>query len=568
MVSFVREHQSVSVPAYCHMTPLLVSRLPEQSSDSRVDETNKHMQRSSPKLTLAFVPGAHPAYVPLGVAVLAGHVRRHSPNAELHVVDLNQHAWRSLLASTTASRDAAAFFAGRAGNFYDEATYLAQLTVLGDLARQLGEVERDARRYLEGEPPSAPLAALLIAEATAVLEGAPDVIGLSALYLPQLTFALALARWLDAEQPPRPDRRPLVLLGGAATSHVEVPELLAACPFLDGVAVGEGEAVLSGLLEGRSHFEIPGLATPQFPHTAPDCAAAALLLGAADFSDLALGGYLVPEPVLPVLLSRGCRWRACAFCAHNFSFGDYRQKDAGAFADELATYGQRYGARNFYLADQYVGPQALAALSDAIRARGLDLAFHSMARPTGRYTKELLATARAAGCVWLSFGVETGSERLLDLCRKGTHVPEIRAAITESARADISNLVMLVFGLPTSTDEDVEATLDLLGEIHEHVDAFTESSFVLFDHTEFARRAPELGLTVSGRRPLLTVLGRTVHSFRLDFTERGVTGDVRPPRSGLEIARFQSRRRWLGEARVYEQLVAEHYLLYAAHCHR
>ena len=191
-----------------------------------------------------------------------------------------------------------------------------------------------------------------------------------------------------------------------------------------------------------------------------------------------------------------------------------------------------------------------------------------MARPTGRYTKELLATARAAGCVWLSFGVETGSERLLDLCRKGTHVAEIRAAINESARADISNLVMLVFGLPTSTDDDIESTLDLLGEVHDQVDAFTKSSFALFDHTEFARRAPELGLAVSGRRPLLTVLGRTVHSFRLDFMERGATGDLRPSRSGLEIARFQSRRRWLGEARVYEQLVAEHYLLYAAHRRR
>jgi anaerobic magnesium-protoporphyrin IX monomethyl ester cyclase len=525
------------------------------------------MQRSSPKLTLAFVPGAHPAYVPLGVAVLAGHVRRHSPNAELHVVDLNQHAWRSLLTSTTASRAAAAFFAGRAADFYHEASYLAQLTVLGDLARQLGEVERDARRYLEGEPPSVPLIALLSAEATAVLEGDPDVVGLSALYLPQLTFALALARWLDAEQPLRPARRPLVLIGGAATSHVEVPELLAACPFLDGVAVGEGEAVLSALLEGRSHFEIPGLATAQVSHTAPGCAAAALL-GAADFSDLALGGYLVPELVLPVLFSRGCRWRACSFCAHNFSFGGYRQKDAGAFADELAMYGQCYGARHFYLADQYVGPRALAEISAAVSARGLDLAFHSMARPTGRYTKELLATARAAGCVWLSFGVETGSERLLDLCHKGTHVAEIRAAITESARADISNLVMLIFGLPTSTDDDIELTLDLLGEVHDQVDAFTKSSFALFDHTEFARRAPELGLAVTGRRTLLTVLGRTVHSFRLDFMERGVAGDMRPSRSGLEIARFQSRRRWLGEARIYEQLVAEHYLLYAAHRRR
>jgi len=175
-----------------------------------------------------------------------------------------------------------------------------------------------------------------------------------------------------------------------------------------------------------------------------------------------------------------------------------------------------------------------------------------MARPTVRYTKELLANARAAGCVWPSFGVETDSERLLDLCRKGTHVAEIRAAITESARADISNLVTLVFGLPTSTDDDIESTLDLLGEVHDQVDAFTKSSFAIFDHSEFARRAPELGLAVSGRRPLLTVLGRTVHSFRLDFMERGVTGDVRPSRIGLEIALFQSRRRWLGEARVYE----------------
>ena len=107
-------------------------------------------------------------------------------------------------------------------------------------------------------------------------------------------------------------------------------------------------------------------------------------------------------------------------------------------------------------------------------------------------------------------------------------------------------------GLPTSTDDDIESTLDLLGEVHDQVDAFTKSEFALFDHTEFARRAPELGLAVSGRRPLLTVLGRTVHSFRLDFMERGVTGDVRPSRIGLEIALFQSRRRWLGEARVYE----------------
>ena len=110
-----------------------------------------------------------------------------------------------------------------------------------------------------------------------MLEGDPDVVGLSALYLPQLTFALALARWLDAEQPPRAARRPLVLPGSAATSHVEVPELIAAGL----VAAFSLRLLRRNRLQGWSRIACLGLVL----------AATGVVLVAADF-----GGRMVYGP--------------------------------------------------------------------------------------------------------------------------------------------------------------------------------------------------------------------------------------------------------------------------------
>lgn len=204
------------------------------------------------------------------------------------------------------------------------------------------------------------------------------------------------------------------------------------------------------------------------------------------------------------------------------------------------------------------------AIADEIIRKNLDIRFQVMARPTSAFTPAVLTRLRRSGCVWISWGMESGSQRLLDLSGKGTHVANAKQVIEHTATAGISNLLMMLFGLPTSTDGDLDQTLAFMGDVYDDVDAFTSSSFVLFDGTAFARKAAELGLIVRGRRPLIQVDGMTIHDYRLSFGERAENGPSRPPRGPMEIAAWNQRRRWLGDPQIYESLVAEHYLLYAA----
>jgi hypothetical protein len=183
------------------------------------------------------------------------------------------------------------------------------------------------------------------------------------------------------------------------------------------------------------------------------------------------------------------------------------------------------------------------------------------------YTPARLEKLAASGCRWISWGVETGSQRLLDLVHKGTQVPVIEQVLRDSHAAGISNLAMMIYGLPRSTPTDLQATFGLLERVYDQVDATTASAFALFEGTVFGRRAREFGLTVTGRQVELRVGPRAIHSGRLEFREQAEDGSLRPPCGPIEVAQWQHRRAWLGEPPFLEGLPCEHYLLYVSGRH-
>jgi anaerobic magnesium-protoporphyrin IX monomethyl ester cyclase len=268
--------------------------------------------------------------------------------------------------------------------------------------------------------------------------------------------------------------------------------------------------------------------------------------------------------VLPVLFSRGCAWRRCRFCSHNFSFGSYRRKPVANFVSELAGYQRDLGVHHFYSADEYILPKDMDAICEEILARGLSLNFHILGKPTADCTPGRLALWSAAGCRWIGWGIETGSQRLLDLICKGTRVPDILTVLKDSAAAGISNLGLMIFGLPTATDLDLDLTLEFLSSAYDDLDGLTASAFVLFDKTHFARNALRYGLHVDGPVPLIHGSGRAVKSSRLTFRELASDGSLRAPRGALEISRWQQYRRWLGPASLLEQLPPEHWLIHVS----
>ncbi len=518
------------------------------------------------RTTLVFVPPASPTYVPLGIASLVSYLRVNVPQTEILVHDLNIDLWNRLAAQDEPGRTFSAFMRDCDGDFFKPEAYSAYQPLWGTLTGQVAQMGREVQSYLRTGECSESLAAILDMWTTKILADEPDMIGFSVMFLEQTAFSLALAQWIR-NQTSRDDRAPLLIFGGAAMTALDISELLVAAPFLDGVLPGEGEQALAMLCHGKPLTTIPEMRTPDKPLPDKNVEVAPLPAEAfvtPDFSAFDLDLYFNPTPVLPMVFSRDCDWRRCRFCAHNFSFQGYRRKEISAFVDDIEAQMTRHGARHFYLADQHVPAESLEQFSDEILRRGLDIYFHLMARPTQDHTARRLAKASTAGCRWISWGIETGSQRLLNLVRKGTRREVIERLMRDSHEVGIANLMMMIFGLPTSTNDDLEQTFDLIEQVYDQVDSIKSSSFVLFDGTPFAQHPQPFGLVVTGREELLRVGETPVHSSRLKFLAKASDGTLMPPPGALEVSQWMQRERWLGQTGFLDTLCCEHLLLYSS----
>lgn len=496
------------------------------------------------RAVLAFPPLSSPTYAPLGLAALVGFLRRYLPGCDVVARDLNIEAWHGA-ALAEEERALVRYFQGLGpDDFFDVAVYARRLEQWRAVGQRLARLLlADARIYVERGEAGEELRACLDRLLRPLLAGDPELVGLSVVFPQQLIPALALARRL---REPETGRRPMVVLGGAALSSLRVEELLGACAdVVDAVAVGEGEVTTMWLCAGEPLEHIPGLVrlTPGegAVRISRPAAIPIDLLPPPDFSDLDLRRYLNPEPVLPFLLSRGCRWSRCRFCAHNASWGRYRRLEPATAAEHLA----RHDARHFFSADQYVEAGDLVGLAGALEGLQLRPAgLHVFGRPLPSYSAEALERAAAAGVRWISWGVESGSQRLLDLARKGIEVEVVRRVLRDAARAGISNMMMLIHGLPGGTDEDLEATFRLVEDVYPHLDALTASRFVLFANTDFGRRPERYGLR--GWKKTRSRAGPS-QGARNTTGQRLLARNVPLPAPGSGGARLR-RRQALGQA--------------------
>jgi hypothetical protein len=457
------------------------------------------------------------------------------------------------------------------GVFGDQRAYLEEWRSVTQVAGVLAGLESQALVYLDTAVLLPELRRVLEEQVRQVLAFAPTVLGLSVLYPSQVPFALALSKALRDSASVCPHlirREPLeIVLGGASLSALHLDDLLLACPFLDAAVPKEGEQAVLSLCRGERAKEIPGACSIEHGKLKRNPSPQAVCLATAalpDFSDFDLKGYFVPTPVLPVLFSRDCRYRRCRFCAHNFSSAGYRSLSPARFVEGLAQIQSATGARHFYFADQYIDAADLEAIAQHIETTGLDVRWSVMARAQTGYTDGVLQTMQRAGCVWISWGLETGSQLLLDIAAKGALVTVGEEVVQRAAAAGISNLAMMVFGLPGSDDEAFEQTADLLERLDSSLDAMTQSCFVLFEGTPFANQAERFGLVNKGNLELVRVDGKKVRSMRLAFAEVGSDGSARPPRGPIEVAAWNKRRVYMCTKSVFDDLPAEHYLVMAA----
>ena len=171
----------------------------------------------------------------------------------------------------------------------------------------------------------------------------------------------------------------------------------------------------------------------------------------------------IPEPSLQMWSSRGCPFK-CTFCAWpQIMYGNnqYRVRNPVDVVDEIEAMVKQYGFRSFYFDDDTfnIGKKRILALCEEIQRRGLNLPWAAMSR-ADTSDRETLKAMKEAGLMAIKYGVESGSQELVDNVQKNLNLEKVEEMVCVTRELGINQHLTFSFGLPGETWETVRKTID------------------------------------------------------------------------------------------------------------
>ncbi|NPA96057.1 MAG: radical SAM protein [Crenarchaeota archaeon] len=175
-----------------------------------------------------------------------------------------------------------------------------------------------------------------------------------------------------------------------------------------------------------------------------------------------------------VMASRGCPY-GCIFCSTSYFWGRrIRIRSAKNVADEVEQLVERYGAKYvIFTDDELTGYRRFVYdLVKEFRERKLDVVFTCGAR-VDHMDREFMKFLIDSGCVGLYFGVESGTQRTLDMIGKRITLEQARKVFQWAKELNAFAVASFVIGFPWETVEDVRKTIEFSIELDPAYAQFT-----------------------------------------------------------------------------------------------
>jgi anaerobic magnesium-protoporphyrin IX monomethyl ester cyclase len=165
---------------------------------------------------------------------------------------------------------------------------------------------------------------------------------------------------------------------------------------------------------------------------------------------------------LNMAASRGCSFR-CSWCAKPIWGNQYLQRNARDVAAEMAFLKRSYAPDHIWFADDIFGFRVDWVREFAATLHACDGALPFTIQTRADLISEEMADAlRAAGCVEIWLGAESGSQRVLDAMNKGTTVEQILTARERLRAVSIRVGFFIQLGYLHEELEDILATRALV----------------------------------------------------------------------------------------------------------
>ena len=177
----------------------------------------------------------------------------------------------------------------------------------------------------------------------------------------------------------------------------------------------------------------------------------------------------------PIITSRGCPG-VCTFCtSHNIFGRKFRTRGAKNVADEIELLVKQWKIKEIHIWDDNFTAikQRVFEIKDEILKKNLKVKF---AFPNGiradSLDREILEALSKMGTYSLAIGVESGSQEVLDRCRKGIRLEEVEKIFGLAKEMHFETWAFFMIGLPRDNPDTIKQTIDFAKKIDPDVAKF------------------------------------------------------------------------------------------------
>jgi len=323
-----------------------------------------------------------------------------------------------------------------------------------------------------------------------ILSSSPDLIGITAM-TPIYPQALEIAKLIKQEV-----NTPVCLGGPHATF---MSDAILSTGYFDFVVRGEGELTLLELcktFQNGKRFELvkglsfvkngkifnnPPREFIQNLDTLPKIAYH--LLPFEKYQSKAPPGFVRGKPWLTMITSRGCPF-ACKFCSTSELWGKiWRACSPERVVSDMEEVISKYNLRSLFFVDDNFTfhKKRIEEICSKIIEKSLRIEFACNCR-VDQVDLNLLSKMYDAGCWRIGFGIEAGTQQVLDWYKKKITPESARKAIKLCKEVGISPICYFIIGAPFETEEMIMSTIEFAKELD--VDATGFSFLVPFPGTE------------------------------------------------------------------------------------
>ena len=330
----------------------------------------------------------------------------------------------------------------------------------------------------------------------------PDLIGLSFLSVTSYPYAKILTRQIRACNV----KVKLAFGGVFATINADLIKLQ--CPEVDFVCRGDGEQLILDLVEHLDDTsKVNGITWAkdgQIVHN-PDRAIdtdldqwpfpdrESLPLEFAEALPLDVPAVLSKRRFTVMQTSRGCP-QSCVFCnISTISKRKWRARSPQYVINELKhLQGLGYGAVYFVDDNFLLQPKRIEGICKGINDNNITIQWGCEGR-VDSVAQHLFPIMAKAHCKMLMFGIESGSQKILDRLNKKQTLDEIKKAISDAKQAGIQLVHgFFVIGSPDESIEDMKATFDFASKLR--LDTFNFNRLCAYRNTPLWQEYIKRGL--------------------------------------------------------------------------